>query len=260
MADPVYSNVLFARTDDLIAEVVRIMIDQKVSSVLVLDSQDIVVGILTERDIVRKFTLVEISDKLNRPVSSIMTRGLEFVSLDNIYDQIIKLHLEKRIRHFPILNGKTAKKENIIGIMSITDFLRQHIINAPKNHTDIPSQQQVVKLTLGILAKIQSKETYRKVFSDLGFDVKVLEDFNDFYKNINSDQPPPLLFDMDGYNQNELKSLIPMVRKYKGNTVFATSQPQIVALFRKNISSKNHSIALKPLDISYCSWFFHGKI
>ena len=68
------STVSFAKHDMLMQDVVKEMIDKKISSVLVEDDKGMIVGIITERDIVRKFTLLDLEDKLQRTVATIPTR------------------------------------------------------------------------------------------------------------------------------------------------------------------------------------------
>lgn len=252
-ATDIQSNVIYALETRPISEVVALMVEHKISSVLVHDEQKNIVGIVTERDIVRKFTLVDLDGKMTRPIATIMTRGVKFVTTNNLYKQIIDLHLKYRIRHFPILIAKEQKVENVLGIMSITDFLRRFILDK-KEETVVPKDSPAIPL--GILSTLAYYEAYRNVFTDLGFTISQVQDFNEFFKKQPKGKASGLIFDMDGYTPEQLKQMVPLVRKYPGKTAYATSNHLMLAPFRKGLNKDLQAIALKPLDISYFSWFF----
>lgn len=258
MNDHDFSRIVCVKDDVLIEDVVKIIVEKKISSVLVQDKNHLIVGIITERDIVRKVTLLDVKDKLSHTAATIMTRGVKFVSLDNLEEQIIDLHLKERIRHFPILDGLTPVEQNIVGMISITDFVRRYI--ADRRHQKDASQSQLVSekekpaIALGIIATFSNYEPYRKIFSQLGFKVFYIDDFNTFY-NKQSQPSAQIIFDLDGFDQSSLKNLIPLVRKYRGRVIFATSQAQLIAPFRQGLDKTHQTISLKPIDVSYFSWF-----
>jgi CBS domain-containing protein len=242
------SQVIHVQDDMLIQDVVQIMVDKGISSVLVCDKKDHVVGIMTERDIVRKFTLLPIQDKMTRTVGTIMTRGVKFITPDKIEPQIIELHLKEKIRHFPVLTGDEPLLSHVLGILTITDFLRQYLLVNYKNPNDIPPTEPK-KIPLKVMAL--DGGIYQKFFSSLGFEVYPLKSFSSVGL-----MPTPVLFDLDGLDQKTLKSQIPMAIKYKGRVVFTTSNPTLIAPFRLALSETHHTISLKPIDLSYIVWFF----
>lgn len=88
---------------------------------LVVSSNDTVVGLISERDIVRAFS------QYGEPVGSmqvkeIMTHGLITASLGDDLTHLMHLMTRHRVRHIPVLcNGKLA------GIISIGDVVKHRL-------------------------------------------------------------------------------------------------------------------------------------
>jgi CBS domain-containing protein len=262
--DPNYINsaVSFVNQDTLIQEVVEEMIAKGISSILVEDNNGLIVGIVTERDIVRKFTLLNIEDKLTRNVSTIMTRPVAFVQVKDFHKQIVKLHLEKRIRHFPILSSLEPKKENLVGIVSITDVARNYMLaemgKLPKPAAAAPIVP-AKKVVVGVLARTrQLVNTYIEIFGGLGFDAQEVTDLGKFATSPNAPHSA-LILDLDGYSDQQVHDLLPIAVKAKFYLILTTSQPNMLPIFKKYIDKTHQEIATKPLDLSYVSWLLHNK-
>ena len=85
---------------------------------MVVVSQDGVLGIVSERDVVRKLHEVG-ADLLRRPVSDIMTTLLATCSPDDSVDSLSVLMTTNRVRHVPVVvDGRLA------GIVSIGDVVK----------------------------------------------------------------------------------------------------------------------------------------
>jgi CBS domain-containing protein len=81
-------------------------------------SEDGLVGIVSERDVVRKLHELG-ADLLRRPVSEIMTTLVATCTPDDSVDSLSALMTEKRVRHVPVVvNGRLA------GIVSIGDVVK----------------------------------------------------------------------------------------------------------------------------------------
>jgi len=88
---------------------------------MVVMSQDGLVGIVSERDVVRKLHELG-ADILRRPVSEIMTTVVATCTPDDSVNSLSALMTEKRVRHVPVVvNGRLA------GIVSIGDVVKAHI-------------------------------------------------------------------------------------------------------------------------------------
>jgi CBS domain-containing protein len=85
---------------------------------MVVMSQDGLVGIVSERDVVRKLHELG-AEILRRPVSDIMTTVLATCTPDDSVNSLMALMTEKRVRHVPVVvNGRLA------GIVSIGDVVK----------------------------------------------------------------------------------------------------------------------------------------
>jgi len=261
------ASVSFANQEALMKDVVKEMIDKRISSVLVEDEKGNIVGIITERDIVHKFTLLELDDKLTRTVATVMTRPVEFVQVKDVHQQIMKLHLEKRVRHFPVLSAKEPKRENLVGIVSITDIARNYMLaeqNKSKNAKSSEATKSAASLgkskpTVGIIASQRVLlNAYIEIFNGLGFAPQEVSDINKFASGPESEHQT-LILDLDGFSDARVHEFLPLAVKAKFHLVLTTSKPALLPIFKRYISRDRQEIAMKPLDISYLSWLLQTK-
>ncbi|HEY5622092.1 MAG TPA: CBS domain-containing protein [Pontiella sp.] len=114
-------NVLTVKPDQHIHEALDQMEKISAGTSVVMDAGE-VVGIISERDVIRKVVLQNKSiDEVN--VGDIMSTTLTTVTPDTSLDDCMKLMTEKRIRHLPVLREKTLD-----GIVSIGDVVKYLII------------------------------------------------------------------------------------------------------------------------------------
>jgi len=102
--------------DATIFEVIQLMADKNVGSVLVTQG-DQLVGIITERDYTRKVALKGKSSK-NTKVREILTEKVLYVSPNHGVDECMRLMTDHRVRHLPVMNGG-----KIVGVVSIGDLV-----------------------------------------------------------------------------------------------------------------------------------------
>jgi CBS domain-containing protein len=106
----------FVREDNSVFEVVQQLLEHNISAVLVVDGT-VLVGIVTERDVVRNVVLEGRTAK-DTAVREIMTRNVLFVRPDQTIEECMALMTDKRIRHLPVMDG-----QRLIGILSIRDLV-----------------------------------------------------------------------------------------------------------------------------------------
>ncbi len=110
------SKMVTCRTTCMVADAVTVMDGHNVGSILVLDHEDKLAGIFTERDIMHCFAK-NISFK-DETIGNIMTPNpITFDSSTDI-SAAIAVMSEKRIRHLPVTEG-----EKIIGVISYRDLV-----------------------------------------------------------------------------------------------------------------------------------------
>lgn len=120
-------DVFAVSRNTLIRDAVAEMIHRKVSCILVHDVDGNLVGIVTERDIVRRFTLASHENKLQLTVGTIMSAPVECVRYDHLREDVARLHLDHRLRHFPVVHGDARKIENVMGMVTVTDVCREYL-------------------------------------------------------------------------------------------------------------------------------------
>ena len=119
------SKILGQKTGELlkidggapVIEAVKRMVDANVGSLLVTEDDDIV-GIVTERDYLRRVAL-EGRDENEAAVSEIMSAPLVVVSPETTIEECMALMTERRIRHLPVVED-----EEVVGLVSIGDLVK----------------------------------------------------------------------------------------------------------------------------------------
>jgi CBS domain-containing protein len=99
-----------------IADTIRTMGERNVSGVFVVDEKNALVGIFTERDIVRCVT-EDISFE-NETIQNVMRRDVTTFDPSTEISAVIATALRKKIRHLPIVEGN-----KIIGMITFRDLI-----------------------------------------------------------------------------------------------------------------------------------------
>ena len=103
-------------------EAIAQMDAQNVGGLIVKDCEEIV-GLITERDYLRKVILRDRSSK-KTSVETIMTRNLVSITPEHTVEEAMRLLTEKRCRHLPVF-----KDGQLDGILSIGDLVKAIITN-----------------------------------------------------------------------------------------------------------------------------------
>ncbi len=100
-----------------VKELLAGLAEQNIGAMVVV-GDDGVVGIVSERDVVRQLH-THGANVLTRPVSSVMTTMVATCTKSDEVDAISVLMTTNRVRHVPVLDGK-----KLIGIVSIGDVVK----------------------------------------------------------------------------------------------------------------------------------------
>tara|TARA_B110000438_G_scaffold271188_1_gene288876 strand:- start:424 stop:852 length:429 start_codon:yes stop_codon:yes gene_type:complete len=98
--------------------------EKKIGSMPVVDKNNNVVGIISERDL-SKFIYTE-RFNINLPIAQIMSKNLVTCDLNTSVTELMEIMTEKKIRHILIMEEK-----KLLGIVSIGDVV-DHLINKIK--------------------------------------------------------------------------------------------------------------------------------
>jgi len=94
---------------------------KKVGALVVLDNGDAIVGVLSERDIVREIARKGASC-LGNLAPSVMSRDVVTALQSETVDEALARMTDRRIRHLPVL-----EEGRLIGIVSIGDLVKHRI-------------------------------------------------------------------------------------------------------------------------------------
>lgn len=113
--------VFTAQPGDTIAAVAALLHSRRVGAMVIVDERHDVIGIVSERDIVR-IVAEEGGDGLSRPVSSCMTRDVIFADPGDTVDDLLERMTDRRVRHLPV-----CRDRKLVGIISIGDLVKSRI-------------------------------------------------------------------------------------------------------------------------------------
>ena len=104
-----------------VAEVARVLAARRIGALLVLDSADHLVGIISERDIVA--SLAEHgAATLERTAAQLMTRELHTATMKTTVPEAMEMMTTGRFRHLPVMEG-----DRLLGVVSIGDIVKARI-------------------------------------------------------------------------------------------------------------------------------------
>ncbi len=115
------SRVVTTHQDNTVVEAMALFFANKIGSLLVVDKDDNILGILAPNDVL-KAVQIDAENISTIRVSSIMTKDIIAASEEDTIDYIQAIMTENRIRHIPILEGKILK-----GVISIGDVVKAQI-------------------------------------------------------------------------------------------------------------------------------------
>ena len=116
------SNIISVSPNSSVLEALRIMADQNIGSVMVMNDGKYL-GMMTERDYSRKIVL-QGKSSTDTKVSEIMSSNLPRVTPGDSVDYCMQLMSDKNIRYVPVFDNDT-----IIGIVSINDVVKETILS-----------------------------------------------------------------------------------------------------------------------------------
>ena len=114
------SSVFTVKPDQTVRDVVKLLVDNRIGAVVIVDGTGRPVGIVSERDIVRE--LAQNEHVLNEPVSRVMTIDVIIARPGDDLKAVSKTMTVKRFRHLPVMDH-----HELVGIISIGDVVKAQL-------------------------------------------------------------------------------------------------------------------------------------
>lgn len=114
-------EVVAVAPDDTVSKAARVLTDRRIGAVLARDDSGKIVGILSERDIVRGIARHK-EACLGMKVRELMSSPVISCGPNDSVDEIMQLLTDRRIRHLPVMDG-----DELRGIISIGDVVKRRI-------------------------------------------------------------------------------------------------------------------------------------
>jgi CBS domain-containing protein len=105
-----------------IAEAMTRMLDLGVGAVAIVDENNVVAGIFTERDVLRKVALTG-KDPKSMPVREVMTSSVVMATSDISAAEALEVMVREHHRHLPVVDDHGK----LLGILSIRHLLQVKI-------------------------------------------------------------------------------------------------------------------------------------
>jgi CBS domain-containing protein len=105
--------------DKTVHDAIRHLCQHNIGALPVMDAMGNLVGIITERDVLRLCSRDDPKIILGLKVREVMTHDLVISVLDDTLDYVMRVMTERRIRHLPVVEGR-----RLVAIVSIGDVVK----------------------------------------------------------------------------------------------------------------------------------------
>ncbi len=105
-----------------IADVIEVLATHRIGAVLVMDRTEQLLGIVSERDVVRSLA-ANGARTLEMTAGHLMTRALQIAKPDTTVGEAMRMMTEGRFRHLPVIDHDV-----VVGLISIGDVVKARIM------------------------------------------------------------------------------------------------------------------------------------
>ncbi len=115
------THVVAVTPEESLADAARTLSEKKIGILVVCDDRGELIGVLSERDIVRAVA-AHGRDAVSKSVDAFMTRKVETCSLSDPPHRVIRRMSLGNFRHMPVMEGKALK-----GLISSKDIVKYYV-------------------------------------------------------------------------------------------------------------------------------------
>jgi len=149
-------KVKTARLDDTIENVAMLMNRYQIGCVIIVDDDDKPLGIITERDMIKRVICKAIHPE-NARIIDVMSKPLVTASPDMRAGDAAKMMLEHNIKKMPVVD-----EGRLVGLVTLTDLVRTEGVIEALNGFFLNGVPKRLKKTLGIFYDDGIKERTRR--------------------------------------------------------------------------------------------------
>ena len=110
------SKTFTASKETKIVDIAHILAKENIGAIVIVENEK-VIGILSERDIVRGFT--QKSSVRNTQAQELMTKNVFTCGMEDNNENLLTLMVNKHFRHMPVVDN-----DKLIGVVSIGDLVK----------------------------------------------------------------------------------------------------------------------------------------
>jgi len=111
-------RIIAIQPDSVVRETANVLKQERIGVALVRESDGSLVGIISERDIVR--CVAEHGEAaLEKSVAELMSRDVITCTPDSSTEELIEKMLANKVRHLPVLKGHA-----LVGVVSVNDVMK----------------------------------------------------------------------------------------------------------------------------------------
>lgn len=118
------SSIITLTTDKTLLDASKLLTEHNIGALVIVDNKHSPVGILSERDIIRKLAADSIK-ALDMQIEDAMTKDIIIGFLDDDLSDVSSTMTNKRIRHLPIMEN-----QELVGMISIGDIVKSQLDHA----------------------------------------------------------------------------------------------------------------------------------
>ena len=124
-------HVTTATAQQSVASIADLLTAHRIGAVPVVDDQDNVIGMISERDLVRGISQHGAA-AVQLPVSKLMTAIVATCKPTDTIESMMEIMTERRIRHLPVIWD-----DRLHGMVSIGDLVKQRLEDAQREVDDL---------------------------------------------------------------------------------------------------------------------------
>ncbi len=109
------------RDDAPVIDALKLMAEKNCGALVVLNEDDRLVGVVSERDYARKVVLLK-KTSMDTPVSEIMTSDVVTVTESDSLDKCLSIMSAANIRHLPVVTDR-----KLVGVLGIGELVQHQI-------------------------------------------------------------------------------------------------------------------------------------